>query len=208
MLLADEAGASLIVAVACAFTLVEFLDKGRSGMASAVLTRIRVADKIVDAKGVSRLYQSRISTRRWSARARGAGDHGDRRHVAARGHGLPRLPRRGAEPAAALANWNLLVIDFRYHLVSIIAVFLALAVGIAVGANALRPTEAFLSKAASEVSKKNNSLTQQNAMLQQQINADQAFAQAGSTRLLAHLLTGQSAVLVTAPGADSRPSPA
>jgi len=96
------------------------------------------------------------------------------------------------------------VIDFRYHLVSIIAVFLALAVGIAVGANALRPaTEAFLSKAASEVSKKNNSLTQQNAMLQQQINADQAFAQAGSTRLLAHLLTGQSAVLVTAPGADS-----
>jgi uncharacterized membrane-anchored protein len=60
-LLADEAGATLIVAVGMRFSLVEFLDKGRSGMASAVLTRIRVGDKIVDAKGVSRLYQSRIS---------------------------------------------------------------------------------------------------------------------------------------------------
>ncbi|HEY5357453.1 MAG TPA: putative cytokinetic ring protein SteA [Streptosporangiaceae bacterium] len=63
VLLADEAGASLIVAVGMRFSLVEFLDKGRSGMASAVLTRIRVADKIVDAKGVSRLYQSRISAK-------------------------------------------------------------------------------------------------------------------------------------------------
>jgi uncharacterized membrane-anchored protein len=62
VLLADEAGATLIVAVGMRYSLVEFLDKGRSGMASAVLTRIRVADKIVDAKGVSRLYQSRIST--------------------------------------------------------------------------------------------------------------------------------------------------
>ncbi len=64
VLLADEAGAILIVGVGMRFSLVEFLDKGRSGMASAVLTRIRVGDKIVDAKGVSRLYQSRISS--WS----------------------------------------------------------------------------------------------------------------------------------------------
>lgn len=96
------------------------------------------------------------------------------------------------------------MIDFRYHLVSIIAVFLALAIGIAVGANALRPaTEAFLSKAATAVTQKNKSLTQQNATLQQQINADQAFAQAAAPRLLGHLLTGQSAVVVTAAGADS-----
>ena len=61
VLLADEAGASLIVTVGIRIGLVEFLDKGRPGMASAVLTRIRVGDKIVDAKGVSRLYQSRIS---------------------------------------------------------------------------------------------------------------------------------------------------
>jgi len=63
VLVAEEAGASLIVTVGMRFGLVEFLDKGRAGMASAVLTRIRVGDKIVDAKGVSRLYQSRISTR-------------------------------------------------------------------------------------------------------------------------------------------------
>jgi uncharacterized membrane-anchored protein len=61
LLLADEMGARLIVAVGMRFTLVEFLDKGRPGMASAVLTRMRVGDKIVEPKGVSRLYQSRIS---------------------------------------------------------------------------------------------------------------------------------------------------
>ena len=61
LLIADEQGASLIVAVGMHHTLVEFLDKGRSGMASTFLTRLRVDDKIVDAKGVSRLYQSRVS---------------------------------------------------------------------------------------------------------------------------------------------------
>ncbi|MDF3045889.1 MAG: thiamine pyrophosphokinae catalytic protein [Ornithinibacter sp.] len=61
MLLADDKGASLIVAVGTHVTLVEFLDKGRSGMASTFLTRLRVGGKLVDAKGVSRLYRSRIS---------------------------------------------------------------------------------------------------------------------------------------------------
>jgi uncharacterized membrane-anchored protein len=62
MLLADEKGASLIVAVGTHATLVEFLDKGRSGMASTFLTRLRLGGKLVDAKGVSRLYRSRISS--------------------------------------------------------------------------------------------------------------------------------------------------
>jgi uncharacterized membrane-anchored protein len=62
LLLADDKGASLIVAVGTLATLVEFLDKGRSGMASTFLTRLRVGGKLVDAKGVSRLYRSRIST--------------------------------------------------------------------------------------------------------------------------------------------------
>lgn len=62
MLLADEKGAELIVAVGTHATLVEFLDKGRGGMASTFLTRLRVGGKLVDAKGVSRLYRSRIST--------------------------------------------------------------------------------------------------------------------------------------------------
>ena len=63
LLIADELGASLIVAVGMHHTAVEFLDKGRAGMASTFLTRLRVDDKIVDAKGVSRLYQSRISAK-------------------------------------------------------------------------------------------------------------------------------------------------
>ncbi|MCD5353321.1 putative cytokinetic ring protein SteA [Kineosporia mesophila] len=61
MLLADDKGASLIVAVGTHATLVEFLDKGRAGMASTFLTRLRVGTKLVDAKGVSRLYRQRIS---------------------------------------------------------------------------------------------------------------------------------------------------
>jgi len=64
MLLADDCGASLIVAVGTHATLVEFLDKGRAGMSSTFLTRLRVGGKLIDAKGVSRLYRSRISA--WS----------------------------------------------------------------------------------------------------------------------------------------------
>jgi uncharacterized membrane-anchored protein len=64
MLLADEKGATLIVAVGTHANMVEFLDKGRAGMSSTFLTRLRVGSKLVDAKGVSRLYRSRISS--WS----------------------------------------------------------------------------------------------------------------------------------------------
>lgn len=62
MLLADDKGAELIVAVGTHATLVEFLDKGRAGMASTFLTRLRVGSKLIDAKGVSRLYRQRISS--------------------------------------------------------------------------------------------------------------------------------------------------
>jgi uncharacterized membrane-anchored protein len=61
MLLADDKGAELIVAVGTHATLGEFLDKGRAGMASTFLTRLRVGGKLVDAKGVTRLYRNRIS---------------------------------------------------------------------------------------------------------------------------------------------------
>jgi uncharacterized membrane-anchored protein len=61
LLLADEKGASLIVAVGTHYTLVEFLDKGRGGAASTFLTRLKVGGKLVDAKGVSRLYRQNIS---------------------------------------------------------------------------------------------------------------------------------------------------
>jgi uncharacterized membrane-anchored protein len=61
LLLADDKGASLLVAVGTHYNLVEFLDKGRSGMASTFLTRLKVGGKLVDAKGVSRLYRQSIS---------------------------------------------------------------------------------------------------------------------------------------------------
>jgi uncharacterized membrane-anchored protein len=61
LLLADDLGASLIVAVGTHYTLTEFLDKGRNGGSSTWLTRLRVGSKLVEPKGVSRLYRSRIS---------------------------------------------------------------------------------------------------------------------------------------------------
>lgn len=57
LLIAAERGAELIVAVGSHFNLVEFLDKARAGMSSTFLTRLRVGDILVDAKGVSRLYR-------------------------------------------------------------------------------------------------------------------------------------------------------
>ena len=61
MLIADEAGAEIIVALGTHATLLEFLDKGRAGMSSTFLTRLKVGGRLIDAKGVSRLYRTRIS---------------------------------------------------------------------------------------------------------------------------------------------------
>jgi uncharacterized membrane-anchored protein len=57
MLLAAEKGASLIVSVGSQANLVEFLDKNRQGASSTFLTRLRIGEILVDAKGVSRLYR-------------------------------------------------------------------------------------------------------------------------------------------------------
>ena len=63
MLLAYERGAELLVALGTHANMVEFLDKGRKGMASTFLTRLRVGAILVDAKGVSRLYRTRVRRR-------------------------------------------------------------------------------------------------------------------------------------------------
>jgi uncharacterized membrane-anchored protein len=62
MLLAYQEGAELLVAVGTHNSMVEFLDKGRAGMASTFLVRMKVGGKLVDAKGVSRLYRSSVRT--------------------------------------------------------------------------------------------------------------------------------------------------
>jgi hypothetical protein len=96
------------------------------------------------------------------------------------------------------------VIDFRYHLVSIIAVFLALAVGLAVGSTALSgKAEEALTTAQHRAIADNNTLHKDNKLQQSELAADEAFATANSERLLAGLLTGERVVLVAAPGADS-----
>jgi uncharacterized membrane-anchored protein len=62
-LLAHQKGADLIVAVGSHGNLREFLDKGRAGMASTFLVRLRVGEILVDAKGVSRMYRGSIRGR-------------------------------------------------------------------------------------------------------------------------------------------------
>jgi uncharacterized membrane-anchored protein len=62
-LLAHEKGAETIVAVGSHGNLREFLDKGREGMASTFLVRLRVGEILMDAKGVSRVYAPRLRTR-------------------------------------------------------------------------------------------------------------------------------------------------
>jgi uncharacterized membrane-anchored protein len=59
MLIAAEKGARLIVSVGSQFNLLEFLERNRKGMSSTFLTRLRIGEILVDAKGVSRLYQPR-----------------------------------------------------------------------------------------------------------------------------------------------------
>jgi len=95
------------------------------------------------------------------------------------------------------------VIDFRYHLVSIVAVFLALAIGIVVGATALQPHALALLDRESNSAKREiaQDRTQINSM-QNEINADQTLDQAAAPILLHNLLTGQKVVMVTAPGSE------
>ncbi len=61
MLLAYENGAELIVSVGAHFNLLEFLDKNRAGMSSTFLTRLRIGEILIDAKGVSQLYNPGVS---------------------------------------------------------------------------------------------------------------------------------------------------
>jgi len=60
LLLAHDRGAELIVAVGTHFNLVEFMERNRAGMASTFVTRLKVGEVLVDAKGVSRLVSGRV----------------------------------------------------------------------------------------------------------------------------------------------------
>jgi len=95
------------------------------------------------------------------------------------------------------------VIDFRYHLVSIIAVFLALAIGIVIGSTSVLKGAVLsgLQKTSAAEKSRIDSLYAQNSQLKQQLNAAESFATASEHVLLDGLLAGQRVVLVEAPGA-------
>jgi uncharacterized membrane-anchored protein len=61
LLLAYEKGAELIVAVGTHLNLIEFLERDRAGMSSTFVTRLKVGEILVDAKGVSRLVSRRVA---------------------------------------------------------------------------------------------------------------------------------------------------
>jgi uncharacterized membrane-anchored protein len=63
MLLAYERGTELIVAVGTHNSMEDFLDKGRQGMASTFLVRLKVGRMLVDAKGVNNLYRPVVKGR-------------------------------------------------------------------------------------------------------------------------------------------------
>jgi hypothetical protein len=95
------------------------------------------------------------------------------------------------------------VIDFRYHLVSIVAVFLALAIGLVVGATALSPkTERVLDRLSKQEQQRINAQLAQIQSLKNQVGGDQAAAKADAPVVLKNLLAGQQVVLVTAPASD------
>lgn len=63
MLLAYEKGAELIVALGTHSNMIDFLEKGRKGMASTFLVRLKVGANLIDAKGVSKLYHQKVKVR-------------------------------------------------------------------------------------------------------------------------------------------------
>ena len=96
------------------------------------------------------------------------------------------------------------MIDFRYHLVSIVAVFLALAIGIVLGSTALQgSTIDFLRKTSDSLQSQLNAANSDRHTFEQAMNADDAFIQTAEPKLLSGMLTGEKIVLVTEPGAPS-----
>jgi hypothetical protein len=95
------------------------------------------------------------------------------------------------------------VIDFRYHLVSIVAVFLALAIGIVLGSTELQGhTLDALRTTSDSLSRQLSAARAQSGSYQTEANAEDQFLQSAEPRLLARLLTGQNVVIVTEPGAQ------
>ena len=96
------------------------------------------------------------------------------------------------------------MIDFRYHLVSIVAVFLALAIGIVLGSTELQgPTYNLLNQTTAKLQNELNQASSQRDTAQQQANLGQNYAQAVEPVVLHNLLAGQRLLIITEPGAPA-----
>ena len=135
LLLADAHDAALIVTVGMRTTLTDLLDRGRGSTASTFLVRMRVANKVVEAPAVAPALQV--------ADLLVGGDAADPGRSAGHGGGAAGVRRlrhlRRPRPAVVgrrrqLGQGALLMISMRYHIVSLAAIFLALALGIVLGA--------------------------------------------------------------------------
>jgi copper transport outer membrane protein MctB len=101
-----------------------------------------------------------------------------------------------------LAGRIVLVIDFRYHLVSIVAVFLALGLGLLLGSTQLAPgLLRGLQKTSQQEQSQIDSLLHRRDLLNQELARNQQFAQAAEHQLLGNLLVGEHVVIIAAPGA-------
>jgi hypothetical protein len=96
------------------------------------------------------------------------------------------------------------VIDFRYHVVSIVAVFLALAIGIVLGSTELQgPAYNILNQTTAKLQGELDQARTQLSQSQAQASNGEAYAQAVEPAVLRDLLTGQRLLIVTEPGAQS-----
>ena len=96
------------------------------------------------------------------------------------------------------------MIDFRYHLVSIVAVFLALAIGIVLGSTELQgPTYNLLNQTTAKLQNELDQASSQRDTAQQQANLGENYAQAVQPVVLHNLLAGQRLLIVTEPGAPA-----
>ena len=197
-LLAHEKGAETIVAVGSHGNLREFLDKGREGMSSTFLVRLRVGEILMDAKGVSRVYSSRIRTRDAVLLVAAA-----MVAIAAVVVGLAaappvRLAAVRTVPPVAVRPERAAVISFRYHVVTIVAVFLALAIGLLGGAAFVQPAlQEELQNQTDRLRRDLADRTRQIGDLRDQIGALGGFAEAAMPYLTSGKLTGTPVVLVT-----------
>ena len=200
LIVADLGEASIIVTVGSHATLEEFLDRQRSGLASIFLTRLKVGAKLVEARAVPELYVGRV--RAWQLLlVLLAGLVALVVAVASTpvgsvcGAGPPRRHHRADRR-------TVVVISFRYHVVTLVSVFLALAIGIALGGGPLRgEVDDGLVQQVQTDRERKNELSLRIDDLRSAARFTDSFAASVSPDLIDEVLADRSVAIVQLPGA-------